>query len=119
MGRHALPAYSATKFDVHGLTVDIEFSRYGVRAVCLMPWFVETAILDAPTAGTNGVLRDDARNIYPVEDAVKAAWNAAHTDDLYVLFGKEAKGIRFAARFMPNALRKRMMRAQNEALSKR
>lgn len=117
-GAPRLAVYSATKFAIRGLSeaLDIEFTRHGVRCVCLMPWFVETAILDVPTAQTNRHLRDDAAGstIYPVETAAEAVWNAAHTDDLYVFVGKEAKGLRFAARFMPNMLRKRLLRAQRE-----
>jgi NAD(P)-dependent dehydrogenase (short-subunit alcohol dehydrogenase family) len=117
-GAPRLAVYSATKFAVRGLSeaLDIEFERHGVRCVCLMPWFVETAILDAPTAKTNRRLRDDAASskIYPVEVAAEGVWKAAHTDDLYVLVGKEAKGLRFAARFMPGLVRKRLRRAQRE-----
>ncbi|MBI1186299.1 MAG: SDR family oxidoreductase [Alphaproteobacteria bacterium] len=117
-GAPRLAVYSATKFAVRGLTeaLDIEFARHGVRCICLMPWFVETAILDARTARSNRQLRDDAAGttIYPVGAAADAVWNAAHTDDLYVFVGKEAKNLRFAARFMPNMLRKRLLRAQRE-----
>ncbi|MGE0046031.1 MAG: short-chain dehydrogenase, partial [Hyphomonadaceae bacterium] len=100
------------KFAVRGLTeaLDIEFSRYGVRAVCLVPWFVETPIIDMPAGGSNEVMRDriqDAK-IYPVSLAADGVWEAAHTDDLIVAVGKEARDLRFASRFLPGMVRRRL-----------
>ncbi|MGE0047124.1 MAG: SDR family oxidoreductase, partial [Hyphomonadaceae bacterium] len=96
-GPPQLAIYGATKFAVRGLTeaLDIEFSRYGVRAVCLVPWFVETPIIDMPAGGSNEVMRDriqDAK-IYPVSLAADGVWEAAHTDDLIVTVGKEARDL--------------------------
>ena len=48
LGSPRLAVYSATKFAVRGLSeaLDIEFQRHGVRVTCLMPYFIETPILD-------------------------------------------------------------------------
>lgn len=115
-GAPQLAVYSATKFAVRGLTeaLDIELLRHGVRAVCLMPWFVETPIIDMPTGATNRVMRDSItdQKIYPVSLAAEGAWEAAHTDKVYVTVGQEAKNVQFAARFMPGLVRKRMRKMQ-------
>ncbi|MBI1252389.1 MAG: SDR family oxidoreductase [Alphaproteobacteria bacterium] len=114
-GSPQLAVYSATKFAVRGLTeaLDVEFSRYGVRVVSLMPWFLETAILDmGGSAGANRNLRDQIHDthaeVYPVSLAAQRAWDAAHGEDVHYMVGKEAERARFAARFFPNGLRNRM-----------
>jgi NAD(P)-dependent dehydrogenase (short-subunit alcohol dehydrogenase family) len=112
-GAPQLAVYSATKFAVRGLTeaLDVEFSRYGVRVVSLMPWFVETAILDMG-GGSNRNLRDQIKEtdavVYPVSMAAERAWDAAHGEDVHYMVGKLAERTRFAARFFPNGLRNRM-----------
>jgi NAD(P)-dependent dehydrogenase (short-subunit alcohol dehydrogenase family) len=84
-GAPKLAVYCATKFGVRGLTeaLDVEYSRYGVRVVSLMPWFMDTAILDgAADPGTNRRLREqlveNKTPIYPVRMAAERAWDAAH-----------------------------------------
>ena len=113
-GPPQLAIYGATKFAVRGLTeaLDIEFARHGVRAVCLIPWFVETPILDMPSAGSNRVMRDalNELKVYPVSLAAEGVWKAAHTDDLTIIVGQAAKDLNFAARFMPGAVRRRLKR---------
>jgi NAD(P)-dependent dehydrogenase (short-subunit alcohol dehydrogenase family) len=113
-GSPQLAVYSATKFAVRGLTeaLDVEFARHGVRVTSLMPWFIDTPILDMPTGGTNRVMRDrieaTAAEVYPVSLAAERAWDAAHGDDVHYTAGKAANQLRFAARFFPNAVRKRL-----------
>lgn len=114
-GAPRMAVYCATKFGVRGLTeaLDVEFARYGVRVTSLMPWFVDTAILDSVGGqDTNRRLRDTLQEnktpIYPVRMAAERAWDAAHGDDIHYMVGKEAERARFAARFFPNAMRKRM-----------
>lgn len=115
VGAPQLAVYSATKFAVRGLSeaLDVEFSRYGVRVVCLMPSFIETPILDMPTGGRNSVLRDQINAtkapVEPVEVAAQAAWDAVHGDAVHVTAGKMAKRLHFAARIFPNGLRKRLI----------
>jgi NAD(P)-dependent dehydrogenase (short-subunit alcohol dehydrogenase family) len=114
-GSPSLAVYSATKFAVRGLTeaLDVEFARFGVRVHSLMPWIIETPILDMPSStGANRVMRDglaeSGTEIYKVEDAAQAAWAAAHGDQVHTMVGKAAERVRFMARFFPNFLRKQM-----------
>lgn len=119
-GAPKLAVYCATKFGVRGLTeaLDVEYSRFGVRVVSLMPWFVDTAILDsASDSNSNRRLRDQLQEnktpIYPVRLAAERAWDAAHGSDIHYMVGREAERARFAARFFPNAMRgqiRKMMR---------
>ncbi len=116
-GAPRMAIYCATKFGVRGLTeaLDVEFSRYGIRVVSLMPWFVDTAILDGHTSGGgNRNMRDQLIKsktpIYPVRMAAERAWDAAHGNDIHYMVGKEAERARFAARFFPNAMRERIKR---------
>jgi|CXWL01.1.fsa_nt_gi NAD(P)-dependent dehydrogenase (short-subunit alcohol dehydrogenase family) len=115
LGAPRMAIYCATKFAVRGLTesLDVEFSRFGIRVVSLMPWFVDTAILDGRTnEQSNRRFRDQLAEtktpIYPVQMAAERAWDAAHGKDVHYMVGKEAERARFAARFFPNALRKRL-----------
>jgi NAD(P)-dependent dehydrogenase (short-subunit alcohol dehydrogenase family) len=115
-GSPQLAVYSATKFAVRGLTeaLDIEFARHGIRVTSLMPWFIETPILDMPTGGTNRVMREQiaatAAEVYPVTLAAQRAWDAAHGEEVHYPAGKLAGRMRFAARVFPNTLRKRLMK---------
>jgi len=114
-GAPNLAVYCATKFGVRGLTeaLDVEFSKYGVRVVSLMPWFIDTAILDGlPSSsgeGSNRRIRDalveNKTPIYPVSMAAERAWDAAHGSDIHYMVGKEAERARFFARFFPSAMR--------------
>lgn len=122
-GAPRMAVYCATKFGVRGLTesLDAEFARYGVRVTSLMPWFVDTAILDNVAdseTGSNMRLRDALQQnqtpIYPVRMAAERAWDAAHGDDVHYMVGKEAERTRFAARFFPNLVRKRMRRMMED-----
>ncbi len=114
-GPPLLAVYGATKFAVRGLSeaLDAEFVRHGVQVKCVMPWFVETPILDSVTRGSNSAIRDaiGAQPVYTVEEAAEVVWDAAHGQDLYYLVGKAAQRLRFAARFMPKGVRKRMRAA--------
>lgn len=116
-GAPKLAVYCATKFGVRGLTeaLDVEYSRYGVRVVSLMPWFVDTAILDGHQSGQEGTNRrmrdqliENKTPIYPVSMAAERAWDAAHGNEIHYMVGKEAERARFAARFFPNAMRKQI-----------
>ncbi len=114
-GAPNMAVYCATKFGVRGLTeaLDIEFSKYGVRVVSLMPWFVDTAILDGLPAGSNqgsnrrirDALNENKTAIYPVSMAAERAWDAAHGNEIHYMVGKEAERARFFARFFPGAMR--------------
>jgi NAD(P)-dependent dehydrogenase (short-subunit alcohol dehydrogenase family) len=117
VGAPRLSVYCATKFGVRGLTesLDVELSRYGVRVASLMPWFIDTPILDnIGEEGGNRRIRDSLMEnktpIYPVRMAAERAWDAAHGEAIHYMVGKEAERARFAARFFPNALRNRIKR---------
>lgn len=118
-GPPRLAVYGATKFAVRGLSeaLDAEFSRHGVAVKCVMPWFVETPILDAGALKTNASIRDmlASQPVYTVEEAAEVVWKAAHGRDLYYLVGKAAERLRFAARFMPRSLRKQFTAASHTA----
>lgn len=112
-----LAVYSATKFAVRGLTeaLDVEFSELGIRVTSLMPWFIETPILDmGKTEGANekmsDTLRESGMDVYPVSLAAETAWEAAHGKEVHYMAGKRAKQARFAARFMPGRLRKQIIK---------
>ncbi len=122
-GAPKLAVYCATKFGVRGLTeaLDVEFSRYGVRVVSLMPWFVDTAILDDQQSGQDGSnrrIRDQLIEhktvIYPVSMAAERAWDAAHGKDIHYMVGAEAERARFAARFFPNAMRNQIKKMMSD-----
>jgi NAD(P)-dependent dehydrogenase (short-subunit alcohol dehydrogenase family) len=120
-GAPKLAIYCATKFGVRGLTeaLDVEFSRYGVRVVSLMPWFIDTAILDAkPDADSNRRMRDQLVEtktpIYPVRMAAERAWDAAHGKEIHYMVGKEAERARFFARFFPGAMRNQIRKTMTD-----
>ncbi len=122
-GAPRLAVYCATKFGVRGLTeaLDAEYSRYGVRVVSLMPWFVDTAILDGTSEpGSNRRMRDqlieNKTPIYPVRMAAERAWDAAHGagNTIHYMVGKEAERARFAARFFPNRMREQIKKTLSD-----
>lgn len=115
VGSPRLAVYSATKFAVRGLTeaLDVELSGLGIRCTSLMPWFIDTPILDMGlTEGANvkmaDEIRDQGQEVYPVSLAAETAWEAAHGKDVHYMAGKLAKRACFAARFMPGRLKKQI-----------
>ncbi len=116
IGSPRLAVYSATKFAVRGLTeaLDVELSGLGIRCTSLMPWFIDTPILDmGATEGSNVKMADEIReqgqDVYPVSLAAETAWDAAHGKDVHYMAGKRAKQARFAARFMPGRIKKQII----------
>lgn len=116
IGSPRLAVYSATKFAVRGLTeaLDVELSGLGIRCTSLMPWFIDTPILDmGATEGSNVKMADEIReqgqDVYPVSLAAETAWDAAHGKDVHYMAGKRAKQARFAARFMPGRIKKQIL----------
>ncbi len=116
-GAPRIAVYSATKFAVKGLSeaLDIEFSRHKVSVACVMPWFVDTPILNAGAQGSNekmsDTLRKDGLPVYTVEEAAQVIWEASHGKALHYTVGKRARQTRFASRFIPGAIRKQMMKS--------
>jgi len=113
IGAPGMSIYCASKFGVRGLTesLDAELSQQGIRVMSLMPWFLDTAILDNTTAQSNQRIRDSLHEggvpIYPVSMAAERAWQAVHSNgaEIHFMVGQEAERARFAARFFPNLAR--------------
>lgn len=115
MGSPQLAVYSATKFAIRGLTeaLDAEFHDIDIRVSSLMPWFIDTPILDlASREGGNHKMKDEieasGQTVYPVSLAAERAWEAAHGKDIHYMVGKDAERARFAARFLPGRVRKQL-----------
>lgn len=113
VGAPQLAVYSATKWAVRGLTeaLDAEFRDLGIRVTSLMPWFVDTPILDMGSKeGANEKMADQLREggakIYPVSMAAERAWDAAHGADIHYMVGGEAERARFMTRWLPGMVRK-------------
>jgi NAD(P)-dependent dehydrogenase (short-subunit alcohol dehydrogenase family) len=119
IGAPKLAVYTASKFAVRGLTeaLNAEFQRHGVGVCCLMPWFIDTPILNAATSGTNQQMKDAIKqqgsDVYPVSIAAEAAWAAAHGDETHYPVGKRAKESWTLSRWFPklvaNRIRKQMI----------
>lgn len=116
-GAPQLAVYCASKFGVRGLTeaLDVEFRDLDIRVTSLMPWFIDTPILDmGATDGANEKMSDTLKasgtNVYPVSMAAERAWDAAHGKDVHYMVGKDAERARFMARFFPGLLRKGIMK---------
>jgi NADP-dependent 3-hydroxy acid dehydrogenase YdfG len=113
-GSPKLAVYSATKFAVRGLSeaLDVEYAQHGVSVACVMPWFIETPILNAGASGSNENMADALKKggleVYPVEDAAEVVFRAATGKDLHYFVGKRAKQMRFATSHMPGAVRKQL-----------
>ncbi|WP_375288064.1 SDR family oxidoreductase [Sphingomonas sp.] len=114
-GSPGLAVYSATKFAVRGLSeaLDVEFARHGIGVACVMPWFVETPILDSGSAGTNRTIRDATAGqpVYSVDEAAEVIWQAAHGRERDYIVGKAGRQVRFASKWMPERFRRRLKAA--------
>lgn len=115
VGSPQLAVYSATKFAVRGLTeaLDTEFHDLDIRVTSLMPWFIDTPILDmGAKEGANEKMSDQLRaggaNVYPVSMAAERAWDAAHGTKTHYMVGKDAERARFFSQYLPSILRKQL-----------
>lgn len=112
VGSPGLAVYSATKFAVRGLSeaLDAEFTRHGIAVACVMPFFIETPLLDVGSSGTNRSIRDaiGSAPVYTVTDAADAIWRAAHGTAREYIVGKAGRQAQFSQRFMPGRLRRRL-----------
>lgn len=85
-GQPDLVSYSASKFAVRGITegLDIEWQKYGIRVLDVMPLFVQTAMvkdMDAGTIQNMGVhltAEDVARAIYARVQAKDSMFTNTH-----------------------------------------
>lgn len=117
-----MAVYAATKFAVRGLSeaLEAEFARVGVGVRCIMPWFIDTPLLDKARFSGNEDLRVSLRTervpVYPVEDVSEAVWRAVHGKPaLHHLVGGRARQVGLLNRIAP-ALVRRRLRRQLEAL---
>lgn len=117
-----LSVYAATKFAVRGLSeaLEAEFARVDVGVRCILPWFIETSLLDKARFSENEDLRVSLReqrmNVYPAEAVAEAIWTAVHGKPrLHHLVGTEARRISLLSRLAPAFVRRRLAR-QVEAL---
>ena len=115
-GSAGLAAYSATKFAVRGLTeaLDAEWAADGVRVRSLMPGFIDTNLLATRVGGTTRTARETVMaaglEFTPVETVAQVAWEAAHGERLHSPIGRTARRLTFAARWLPERLRRSMRR---------
>ena len=115
-GSAGLATYSATKFGVRALTeaLDGEWAVTGVKVRSIVPSFIETPLLDGIAGASNRTIRETVvaagMELTPVEAVAEAAWKAVHGDAVHTYVGRTADRMRFAARWMPGALRTRMRR---------
>ncbi len=114
-GAPRLAVYSATKFAVRGLSeaLDIEFGRYGIGVRCIMPWFIDTPILQSGALeGSNESMKSTLEGagvpVYSVDEASKTIWDAVHGNKLYYTVGKRAGQLFFGVRFLPGVVRGQM-----------
>ena len=78
--------------------LEAEFARVDVGVRCIMPWFIDTPLLDKARFSGNEDLRVSMREqktpIYPVEDVSDAVWAAVHGKaTLHHLVGGQARQI--------------------------
>lgn len=113
VGSPQLAVYSATKFAVRGLTeaLDAEFRDFDIKVTSLMPWFIDTPILemgnkDGSNLKMSDQLREQGANVYPVSMAAERAWDAAHGKDIHYMVGKDAERAKFMSRWLPSSVRK-------------
>ncbi|SFP95912.1 SDR family oxidoreductase [Sphingomonas rubra] len=119
-GSAGLAPYSATKFGVRALTeaLDGEWASAGIKVRSIVPSFVETPLLSGMAGGGNRTIRERVTEagmeLTPVEAVAQAAWDAVHGDAVHTYVGRTAHKLKFAARWFPGALRKRMRRGFGE-----
>ena len=118
IGTPRLAVYSASKFAVRGLSeaLTLELEDEGVCVSCLMPWFVDTPILSGgATDRANRTAKDDliesGVSVYPVSMVAEKVWEAVHGKASQYMVGKAAERTRFASRFLPGMVKKRLKRS--------
>jgi NADP-dependent 3-hydroxy acid dehydrogenase YdfG len=119
----ALPrasVYAATKFAVRGLSeaLEAEYARVGVGVRCIMPWFIDTPLLDKARLSGNEDLRVSLRHmkaaVYPVQDVAESIWAAVHGKGLHHFVGGQARQVGWLNRLAPGLIRKRLRRQAEE-----
>jgi NAD(P)-dependent dehydrogenase (short-subunit alcohol dehydrogenase family) len=115
-GTSGLVVYSATKFGVRALTEGLDGEWYGdgIKVRDLVPGFIDTPLLQGPIEGSNQNIREVVTaaglELTSAADVAEAAWRAVHGDAVHTFVGKTALRLKFAARWLPNQIRKQMRR---------
>ena len=116
-GAPKMAVYAATKFAVRGLSeaLEIEFARFGVGVKCVMPWFVDTPILDVGAAGSNEKMSDGIRAggvpVYTVEECSGVIWGAVHAKELKHIVGARGRQFAWLTRLFPGLVRRQLLAA--------
>lgn len=111
-GPPRLAVYGATKAAVLSLSesLEIELEKDGVGVSTIMPWYVDTPILDGAAYGTNRSAREELAkhkvNVYPVSMVSQAIWNAVGSNRQYHTVGREAAVYRFITGLLPSLTRR-------------
>lgn len=120
----ALPqasVYTATKFAVRGFSeaLEAEYARVGVGVRCILPWFIDTPLLDKARLSSNEDLRVSLRHhkapIYSADHVAETVWTAVHGKGLHHLVGAQAHQLSWLNRLAPGLVRRRLRR-QAEAM---
>jgi NAD(P)-dependent dehydrogenase (short-subunit alcohol dehydrogenase family) len=117
-GAPKLSVYCATKFAVRGLSeaLDIEFSRFGVGVKCIMPFYINTPILDAGAAGSNETMADSIKAggvpVYTVEECAGVIYDSVASKELKHVVGARGKQFAMLARFVPGMIRRQLATAE-------
>jgi NAD(P)-dependent dehydrogenase (short-subunit alcohol dehydrogenase family) len=123
-GAPKMSIYCASKFAVRGLSeaLDIEFARFGVGVKCIMPFFIDTPILNAGAAATNENMADTIKAggmpVYTVAECVGVIYDSIASKDLKHIAGARGKQLAFMARFFPKLVRKQMLAAELAGVSR-
>jgi NADP-dependent 3-hydroxy acid dehydrogenase YdfG len=117
-GAPGMAVYAATKFAVRGLSqaLEGELASLGIAVKCIMPWFVETAILDVAAPGSNESLGQSLRaggvKVYTVADSTNVIWNAIQSREREHIVGAKGKQLAFLTRFLPGLVRRQVLAAE-------
>jgi len=117
-GAPKLSVYCATKFAVRGLSeaLDVEFSRFGVGVKCIMPFYINTPILDAGASGSNETMADSIRAggtpVYTVEECAGVIYDSVASKELKHIVGARGKQFAWLARFAPAMVRRQFIAAE-------
>lgn len=126
-GLHGPPRiaiYGATKAAVINLSqaLDLELATDRVQVSCVLPWYVDTPILDAIPIGSNETARETLsavkESVYPVETAAQAIWTAAHSDTRQITVGREAGLFERLRRWFPGLTRRLYQKRYQDQLSR-
>lgn len=117
-GQADLVSYSASKFSVRAITegLDVEWKKYGIRVLDIMPLFVQTAMVKNMDAGT---IQNMGVNLSPEDVASQILKAVKAKDSIFTAthhtVGLKAEAMFHLSRFSPQFIN----RVSNLFLSKR